>query len=42
LSKTTPPAVIRVKLRRGSVTMNVTWPASAAVDFAAWARELLR
>jgi transposase len=36
------PADIRVELRRGSVTMNITWPASAAVDFAAWTRELLR
>jgi transposase len=36
------PADIRVELRRGAVTMNVTWPASAAADFAAWTRELLR
>ena len=31
-----------VELRRGAVTMKVTWPASAAADFAAWTRELLR
>jgi transposase len=40
-----PPAVDRgidVELRRGAVTMKVTWPQSAAADFAAWARELLR
>ncbi|KRC28761.1 hypothetical protein ASE28_17485 [Acidovorax sp. Root219] len=36
------PADIRVELRRGAVTMTITWPASAAVDFAAWTRELLR
>jgi transposase len=36
------PADIRVELRRGPVTMIVTWPVSAAADFAAWTRELLR
>ena len=36
------PADIRVELRRGPVTMTVTWPASAVADFAAWTRELLR
>ncbi len=36
------PADIRVELRRGAITMNVTWPAHAAADFAAWTRELLR
>jgi transposase len=35
-------ADIRVELRRGAVTMTVTWPVSAAADFAAWTRELLR
>ena len=33
---------IEVELRRGAVTMKLTWPVSAAVDFAAWTRELLR
>lgn len=33
---------IEVELRRGAVTMKVTWPVSAAADFAAWTRELLR
>ena len=33
---------IEVELRRAGVTMKVTWPSSAAADFAAWARELLR
>ncbi|KQP12057.1 transposase [Pseudorhodoferax sp. Leaf265] len=36
------PADIRVELRRGAVTMSVSWPPSAAADFAAWTRELLR
>lgn len=35
-------ADIRAELRRGPVTMTITWPASAAADFAAWTRELLR
>ena len=33
---------IEVELRRGGVTMKVIWPSSAAADFAAWTRELLR
>ena len=33
---------IEVELRRGALTMKITWPPSAAVDFAAWTRELLR
>lgn len=33
---------IEVELRRGAVTMKITWPSSATVDFAAWTRELLR
>ena len=36
------PADIRVELRRGPVTMTVTWPTSAATDLAVWTRELLR
>jgi len=35
-------AGIRVELRRGPVAMTIIWPASAAADFAAWTRELLR
>ena len=37
-----PPADIRVELCRGPLTMSITWPVSAAADFAAWSRELLR
>ena len=33
---------IEVELRRGAVTMKVIWPISAAADFTAWTRELLR
>ena len=33
---------IEIELRRGAVTMKITWPQSATADFAAWARELLR
>ena len=33
---------IEVELRRGTVTMKLTWPLAAAADFAAWTRELLR
>lgn len=38
----TPERGIEVELRRGGMTMKVTWPASATADFAAWTRELLR
>ena len=33
---------IRVELRRGATAMTITWPTSAAADFALWTRELLR
>jgi transposase len=33
---------IEVELRRGAVTMKITWPSSATAAFAAWTRELLR
>jgi transposase len=33
---------IEIELRRGAVTMKVTWPSSAVADLAAWTRELLR
>lgn len=36
------PEEIRVEVRRGPVMMIITWPASAAADFATWTRELLR
>jgi transposase len=33
---------VEVELRRGSLSMKITWPLSAAVDLAVWTRELLR
>lgn len=33
---------IEVELRRGAVTMRITWPLAATADFTAWTRELLR
>lgn len=35
-------ADIRIELRRGATTMVITWPAAAAIECAAWMRELLR
>lgn len=46
LARPAPPVAvgpgIEVELRRGAVTMKITWPQSAAADLAAWTRELLR
>jgi transposase len=41
-SDTTPatPEPIHIELRRGSLHLDVRWPASAADDCAAWLREL--
>lgn len=33
---------IEVELRRGAMTMKITWPPEATADFVAWSRELLR
>jgi len=35
-------ADVRIELRRGGTTISVTWPADAAMECAAWMRELLR
>src|SRR6218665_349908 len=35
-------ADIQVDLRRGAIAMTINWPTSAAAEFAAWTRELLR
>jgi transposase len=32
---------IEVELKRGAVTMKISWPPSATADFTAWTRELL-
>ena len=36
------PRDIRIELRHGSTTVNVSWPSAAAAECAAWMRELLR
>ena len=33
---------IEVELRRGSITIKLSWPMSAAMELSAWMRELLR
>jgi transposase len=33
---------IRIELHRGTTTVKVTWPLSAAAECGAWLRELLR
>lgn len=33
---------VRIELRRGAMTVHVTWPATASAACAAWLRELLR
>jgi transposase len=38
----TPPADIRIELRRGAAMVSVSWPVSAASECAAWLREWLR
>lgn len=35
-------ADVRVELRRGPVSITVTWPVSAVAELATWTRELLR
>jgi transposase len=42
ISASTEVRDIQIHLRRGTTTMTITWPVSAAVDFGAWMRELLR
>jgi transposase len=37
-----PSESIRIELKRGSLSVNVLWPLSAAGDCTAWLRELLR
>ena len=33
---------IRIELRRGALTVNVTWPLAASAQCAGWLRELLK
>lgn len=32
---------IKVEIRKGALTMSITWPASASADFASWAASIL-
>ena len=36
------PAAVRIELRRGTTAITVNWPCAAALECAAWMRELLR
>ncbi|MBO9648205.1 MAG: transposase [Variovorax sp.] len=38
----TPPGDIRMEVRRGAVSVVVTWPAGSANECGGWLRELLR
>ena len=42
MSEAMCPPAIRIELCRGATSINVTWPATAAAECAAWMRELLR
>lgn len=42
LPTATVQPTIRIELQRAGTTVNVSWPASEAVECAAWLRELLR
>jgi len=42
LAVQTPALDIRLELRRGTTTINVSWPCSAASQCAQWIREVLR
>lgn len=33
---------IKVEIRKGALTMSITWPDSASADFASWATSLLK
>lgn len=37
-----PAQAIRVELKRGALTVNVSWPVAASSQCTAWLRELLR
>ena len=41
-SAASPAPEIRIELRRGATRISVTWPSVAALECAAWIRELLR
>ena len=33
---------IKVEIRKGALTMNITWPGSASLEFASWAASILQ
>ncbi len=33
---------IKVEIRKGTLTMSITWPGSASADFASWATSILK
>lgn len=37
-----PATDIRIELRRSTLSISVTWPASAAAECGSWMREVLR
>ncbi|WP_261803491.1 transposase [Variovorax sp. PAMC26660] len=41
-SQPTPAQELVIELRRGALTVKVSWPVAAASECAAWMRELLR
>jgi transposase len=42
VSRATDERSIEIELRRGGITIKLSWPMSAAMDLSAWMRELLR
>lgn len=42
LPLSSPAPGVRIELRRGAMSICVTWPSDSAVECAAWMRELLR
>lgn len=41
-SRVADERAIEIELRRGGITVKLSWPMSAAMDLSAWMRELLR
>jgi len=41
-TSTTPAPDIRIEIKRGATTLNLSWPSAAANDCGAWLREWLR
>ena len=41
-SATPPAGDIRIEMRRGAITVSISWPVASAAQCAAWMREVLR